>query len=70
MTVVAPLPEHPSAEGIEVTPEMVWAALQEWSEFDEARDELGAFLARVYRVMEAARRAPPPVRRRDWRWCR
>lgn len=47
-----------SADGIEVSAEMVWAALEEWSGFDEARDELSGFAARLYRVMEAARRSP------------
>lgn len=41
---------------IEVTAEMIWAALEEWSGFDEARDELGAMFARVYQVMDGARR--------------
>lgn len=58
----AAAPECPSGHGraavadIEVTPEMVWAALEEWSGFDEARDELGALFTRVYRVMDGARR--------------
>ena len=55
MTAVAPLPDH---EPVEVTPEMIWAALEEWSGFDEARDELGAFVAHIYRTMEAVRRDP------------
>jgi hypothetical protein len=62
MVVVAPIAEQVSAGGIEVTPEMVWAGLEEWSSFDEARDELGSFLVRVYRAMEARRRNPPGSR--------
>lgn len=42
--------------GIEVTPAMIWAALEEWAGFDEARDDLERFLAGVYRVMETVRR--------------
>ena len=71
----AAAPECPSGHGraavadIEVTPEMVWAALEEWSGFDEARDELGALFARVYRVMDALARQPgtgrPPRTRRQ-----
>ncbi|WP_193170024.1 hypothetical protein, partial [Nisaea nitritireducens] len=41
---------------IEVTPEMIWAALEEWSGFDEARNELEPLFARVYRAMVGARR--------------
>ena len=58
----AAAPPCPSGRGraavadIEVTPEMVWAALEEWSGFDEARDGLGALFARVYLVMDGARR--------------
>lgn len=58
----AAAPECPPGHGraavveIEVTQEMVWAALEEWSGFDEARDELGALFTRVYRVMDGARR--------------
>ena len=56
---------------IEVTAEMVWAALEEWSGFDEARDELGALFERVYRAMDDARRnnglhTIPPLARPDW----
>ncbi|WP_193179389.1 hypothetical protein [Nisaea sediminum] len=49
----------------DVTAEMIWAGLEEWSCFDEARDELQEFLARMYRAMNAvhrktgARRIPP-----------
>jgi len=58
----AAAPECPSGHGrtavveTEVTPEMVWAAYEEWSGFDDARDELGVMFARVYRVMDGARR--------------
>ncbi|WP_028464382.1 hypothetical protein [Nisaea denitrificans] len=41
---------------IEVTAEMIWAALEEWSGFDEARNELEPLFARVYRAMVCARR--------------
>lgn len=43
-------------EGAEVTPAMIWAALEEWSGFDEARDDLDRFVVRLWRAMEAARR--------------
>ena len=35
---------------------MIWAALEEWSGFDDARDDLERFLERVYRAMETVRR--------------
>ncbi|MEP3113720.1 hypothetical protein [Nisaea sp.] len=57
----AAAPECPSghrqaaAADIEVTAEMIWAALEEWSDFDEVRNELGLLFARVYRAMDSAR---------------
>ena len=68
-------PECPSGHGraavtdIEVTPEMVWAALEEWSGFDEARDELGALFTRVYRVMDGARTQAEHITRLDQTTC-
>lgn len=41
---------------IEVTSQMIWAALEEWSGFDEVRDELEPLFARIYRAMDGARR--------------
>lgn len=49
-------PVAASVAGIEVTPEMIWAALEEWSGFDDARDDLDRFLERVYRAMETVSR--------------
>lgn len=51
-----PEPREQPAGGIEVTPAMVWAALEEWAGFDDARDDLDRFLARVYQAMETVRR--------------
>lgn len=46
----------------EVTPEMIWAGLEEWSCFDEARDELQEFLARMYRAMNTVHRNADALR--------
>jgi len=45
-------PDDAAVVGVEVTPEMIWAALEEWSGFDDARDDLDRFLERLYRAME------------------
>jgi len=35
---------------------MIWAALEEWSGFDKARNDLEPLLARIHRVTDGARR--------------
>ena len=57
-----PARRDPAARIVEVTPAMLWAALEEWAGFDDARDDLGRFLAGVYRAMETARRDTAPLR--------
>lgn len=58
----AAAPECPSghdgvaASEVEVTSEMIWAALEEWSGFDEARNELEPLFERIYRAMACAQR--------------
>lgn len=49
-------PAGASVGAVEVTPAMIWAALEEWAGFDDARDDLDRFLARIYQAMEAVRR--------------